>query len=839
MARIRSVSSHVERPLAGSWECTFAIPGGPPEKDWIAAAVPGTAASALRTLGRWEPTTQRDFDAEDVYYRCRFPGPVSDGESASQLLRFGGLATLAEVFLNGHSILRSDSMYRSHALEVGERLAPNNELIIRFSGLAAALKEKRPRPRFRTNLVANQNLRYFRTTFLGRMPGWCPSAAPVGPFRAVTLTERRVLSVERADVRPRVEGSDGVVDVALELRGLQPAAPAAATLLVGSERGALQVTASAQPETFTLHGTLRIPAVALWWPHTHGAQPLYPVRVVVALAGAEVMIDLGQLGFRTVTIDDEGDGGFGLVVNGARVFCRGACHTPLDPISLAPPLAALSERIALARAAHMNMLRVPGILSYEPPEFFELCDQAGVMVFQDFMFANLDYPTGNAGFEASVRTEVAELLDATQVSPSLCVLCGNSEGEQQAAMAGAPREAWESPLFHAVIPEGCQALRPDVPYWPSSAHGGPLPFAPSTGTTSYYGVGAYLRPLDDARRSGLRFATECLAFANLPEPATLEAAFPDKAAIPHHPLWKTFVPRDPGAGWDFEDVRDHYLAELFAVTPMRLRATDLDGYLQKSRVVTGEVMAAAFGEWRRPGSRCRGALVFQLGDVYTGAGWGVIDGLGTPKAAYYYLRRAFAPVAIFVTDEGQNGLVLHAVNDTDTELAATLRLQLYLHGDSAAATGEAAIRVPARGGLSVPASALFDRFVDTAYAYRFGPPTHRVAGAALVLEGSATPVSEAFHFPLGLALPTEADPGLTASCERGADGVPVVVVRSRGFAQSVVVSARGYLPEDSYFHLLPGGEKRVRLLARGDACAPLRGSVQALNTHAIPVRFSA
>ena len=180
---------------------------------------------------------------------------------------------------------------------------------------------------------------------------------------------------------------------------------------------------------------------------------------------------------------------------------------------------------------------------------------------------------------------------------------------------------------------------PEVPYVPSSTHGGAFPHQPSMGVSSYYGVGAYLRPLSDARRSALRFAAEALAFANVPEEPTLLSMAQGQAIRVHHPRWKQRVPRDLGAGWDFDDVRDHYLAQLFDLDPMRLRYADHERYLALSRVASGEVMAAAFSEWRRERSSCRGALVWFLRDLWPGAGWGLIDAQGLPKAAYYYLKR--------------------------------------------------------------------------------------------------------------------------------------------------------------------------------------------------------
>src|SRR5438105_4168185 len=266
----------------------------------------------------------------------------------------------------------------------------------------------------------------------------------------------------------------------------------------------------------------------------------------------------------------------------------------------------------------MNMVRVGGTMVYESDDFYDLCDEKGILVWQDFMFANMDFPDDEA-FVASASHEVRQVLGRLRGRPSLALLCGSSEGEQQAAMWGAPRDSWSPRLFHDVIPKLITEAYPggnEVPYWPSSAHGGAFPHQASAGSTSYYGVGAYLRPLTDARLSEVRFASECLAFANIPAARALPGG---PAVRVHHPAWKARTPRDLGAGWDFDDVRDHYLGQYYGVDPAALRAVDHERYLALGRVVTGEVMADVFSEWRRARSVCRGGLIWFLRDLWTGA----------------------------------------------------------------------------------------------------------------------------------------------------------------------------------------------------------------------------
>jgi beta-mannosidase len=803
--------------------------------DWIPAVVPGTVAAALAAAGRWTPDNQRDLDASDWWYRCRFAGdPGGDDDRA--LLRLDGLATIAEVWLNGERLLASDSMFHRHAVDVTGRLGRDNELHLRFRSLRRLCAARKGRPRWRTRLVEQQQLRWFRTTLLGRMPGWCPRAAPVGPFRGVTLERQRRVAIERAELQTRIEDRRGLVRASFAVRPLAGGARvAAARLVVGDHAATLEATPG--PDGVVAYeGTLAIPDPPLWWPHTHGPQPLLPARLELSGDGAPVAADLGRLGFRTIALRTADDG-FALEVNGAPIFCRGAVWTTGDLISLNPPAERLRALVTLARDAGMNMLRLGGTMTYETDAFHDLCDELGILVWQELMFANMDYPAEDPGFSASVRREVEALCDGLAGRPSTALFCGGSEVEQQAAMLGLPRERWSGPLFRELLPEALRARRPDVPYWPGSPSGGPMPFHVDRGLGHYYGVGAYLRPLEDARRAEVRFAGECLAFSNVPEPATVELVLRDGEAPPTHPAWKARVPRDRGVGWDFEDVRDHYVARLFGIDPFEVRYMDPERYLALGRVASGEVMARTFAEWRRRGSGCAGALVWTFQDVWPGAGWGVVDATGRPKAAWYHLRRALAPVALFLLDEGVNGLHVHAVNDGPEPVDGELAIALYRHGRVPVARGTAPLAVPPRDRVAVAAEALLERFMDTTQAYRFGPPGFDVVHAAF-RDGRGGPPREAFHFPRGLPALPDPDLQLTATARRvreenGAWEVELVADR---LALAVALDIPGFTADDGYLTLAPGAARTVRLRREGGGDAPPSGTAHALN-GAGPVRI--
>lgn len=773
---------------------------------WMPATVPSTIASVLRAAGHLD--IGRDFDREDVWYRARFVlAPAAPGEEI--VLVCEGLATVADVWLNGAPLFTSESMFVAHERPLD--IEGDVELAIRFRALAPLLGQKRPRPRWRVPMITEQQLRWFRTTLLGRTPGWSPPVAAVGPFRPIRI-ERRTHGVRDITLGTRIDGDAGVVELTCRARETG--------LALVVEHGGTEHRAELARDGERWRARLVIPAVTRWWPHTHGAPALHRARLV----GGGTTVELGALGFRTITVDRD-DGDFRIVVNGVRVFCRGACWTPLDAISLGAPREATDLAIAQVRAAGMNMLRVGGTMVYEDDAFFDACDREGILVWQDFMFANVDVPEGNDDFDRLVALEARQQLRRLQARPSLALLCGNSEGEQQAAMWGTARELWAPALFHRTLPAIAAEIRPDVPYWPSSAHGGSFPHQPTDGTTSYYGVGAYLRPLDDARRSEVRFPSECLAFANVPH-ATSIAKMPGGASSRVHQAgWKARAPRDLGAGWDFDDVRDHYLAELFGVDPPKLRYADHDRYLALSRIVSGEVMARTFGEWRRRRSRTGGGLVWFLRDLWHGAGWGVVDAAGEPKAAYHFLRRALAPVAVSISDEGQSGLFVHVVNDRPEPLAATLDITLYRHGEVSVAHGARVVEVPAHDAIELPANDLLEAFFDTSYAYRFGPPTHDL----VVVRLGDGPV--AVHLPLGLARDRQSDLGLVANAAPLDDRVYELTLSTRRFAQSVAIEVDGFVASDDCFHVLPGIDHRLVLRRTTTKATPPRGTVLALNAE--------
>ncbi|MBN8421670.1 MAG: glycoside hydrolase family 2 protein [Verrucomicrobia bacterium] len=805
------------------WTCCAQAPGASAEPaavqgDWIAAEVPGTVASALRARGLWSHQNPPDIDAQDWWYRTTFAAAARTAEE-SYALCFDGLASLADVWLNGELILSSDNMFRSHHVEVGSLLRDENELVIRFRSLTADLKKKRPRPRWKTNLVNNQQLRWQRTSLLGRIPGWSPPVPAVGPWRAVRL-ERGPVLLTNIQKTALLAGDEGVVSFRARVESSMKIVSARLNIGVHS--------AELLCEDDVLRGELRIQHPELWWPHTHGVPALYAGKVIVETNAGAHEFPLEQTGFCSIEVSN--DPGFAIHVNGTRIYCRGSCWTTNDIFTLGGTEASLRHDLTLARDAGMNMLRIGGTMTYESDAFYRLCDELGILVWQDFMFANMDYPVEDAAFAENITIEATQQLGRFAQHPCVAVYCGNSEIEQQAAMLGMARELWRNRWFGEQLPALCSQYHPGTAYVPSSPSGGVLPFHTRTGVTHYYGIGAYLRSLRELRQADVKFTSECLGFSNIPETEAIDEIMGGLMPVTHHPRWKQRVPRDTGAGWDFEDVRDHYLRELFNVDPVTLRSFDMPRYLELSRVASGEMMARTFAEWRSGHSRNAGALIWFYKDLWPAAGWGIVDSTGAPKAAYYQLKRLWQTRQLTITDEGLDGLHLHLCNETAEPIEGFAEVLLLREPNVVIARHEIAVKAGARSLEVRSVDEILGSFFDVNYAYRFGPQSHHVV-IATWFSAEREVISEAFHLTRArdpVAQPLSAGT-LDARAEPLGDGRYQLTLKSDRFLHSVRVSAKGFLPDDNYFHLAPDRIKAVCFSPRAGGSRVPEVYVEALN----------
>ncbi len=819
-----------------SWSCSAHRPNSitNPQQladsvsEWLPAFVPGTVASALNRAGRWSFEEPIDIDAQDWWFRTTFRSPDRANGQPCRLC-FDGLATLAEVWLNGELLLTTDNMFRAYHVDVSGTLQAENELAIRFRSVTEELKQKRARPRWKTNLVNHQQLRWNRTTLQGRIPGWSPTAPTIGPWRDIRLESSPAL-LHDIHVRPQLVGTTGIVKLTARLA--KGCSVDTALLRVGDREELLEV-ASDDVGQF-IQGELQIENPQLWWPHTHGASTLFKCEVILHSNGKEYRVACPDLGFRRLEVKP--DEPFGICINGESIYCRGACWTVSDLLTLTGTEESLVHDLQLARDAGVNMLRVGGTMTYESDRFYQLCDQLGILVWQDFMFANMDYPVDDPEFKHNITTEATQQIQRLSAHPCVAVYCGNSEIEQQAAMLGMPRDLWRNMWFAEDLPALCAEHHPGTAYVPSTPSGGVLPFHASSGVTHYYGVGAYLRSPAELRQADVKFTPECLGFANIPVAQTVDHITGGALPVIHDPKWKRRVPRDTGAGWDFEDVRDHYLREIYGIDPVQLRSFDMPRYVELSRTVPGEMMARTFAEWRSGHSHNQGGLVWFFKDLWPAAGWGVVDSNGIPKAAYYYLKRLWQNRQLTLTDEGLNGLHLHLINETTQPCVGYVEVVLLKEPNVVVARHEIPIELAGRSRKTVSADEVLGGFYDVSYAYRFGPPHHDVA-VATWYDADHKVISEAFHF-IRRRDPVRTSAALAGAAERVSEDEYELSLSADSFIHGLHLNAKGFLPDDNDFHLVPQRQKMIRFRSQKPVASSFKVDVEALNLG-MPIRFSA
>jgi len=803
------------------WSCAATAPGlfGHPREldqavlDWMPATAPGTAAAAMRAAGRWSMGDDHDFDSQDWWFRCSFGRAPMHGRC---VLDFAGLATVAQVWLNDQEVLASANMYRSHHVVVDQLSPADNHLVIRCAALRPMLAKRRPRPGWKTRVVGDQNLRWFRTSLLGRMPSWTPPLAPVGPWGPISLRPEPPVEVSSVRLRANLDDSVGRVELSAQLVA-HDADVLEVSLVIGGHRATLHCR-TAEGRT-TVSGQGSVPDARPWWPWTHGDQPLYPVQLVCRTTLGEQVVDLGRTGFRTVDFGSPCQPE--LVVNGTAVFCRGGGWAP-DPVTPWSSSQELRSLLEAVRGAGMNMVRVPGGTVYPTPAFYDLCDELGILVWQDLMFANMDYPVDDPDFLTEVIEEVTGVLAALAGRPCLAAVCGGSEVAQQAAMMGRPLGS-SARLFDQVLADLVTAYLPDAAYWAHSPMGGTHPFTVDVGISHYYGVGGYRRPLADARLAGVRFATECLGLAHTPDDEAVEELLASGCSV-HDPAWKRRVFRDTGASWDSEDARDSYIRELFGLDPAEIRFRDPNRYLDLGRATSVTVMERTLTEWRRPTSTCRGALVFMLRDLWDGAGPGILDGGGRPKPAFYPLRRVLSPTALLLCDEGLNGLDVWALNDGPGAIEGTVRVTAY-SGQAIMAMAETPLALAPHSGHRLHAEEVLGEFLDVTYAYRFGPravdcvAVHWWADGALLSRAVfCSRPDEVERREIGLR--GQARPVSASSSEYELE------VTADRLARCVMLNAAGCWFSDNYFDVEPGGRVQVQVRT----AQPLRVRLRALNS---------
>jgi len=801
-----SPSSVEQISLDDGWE--FRQEGQGP---WLPATVPGTVHTDLLDRGLIEDPFWRDnesrlqwIEKERWHYRSVFRLPAEMQRAEHVELDFGGLDTYAEVRLNDVKILEADNMFRRWEIEVGDVVRPGeNRLDVIFHPpVASAL------PALEAHEVAlpvhNEPTRAFtRKAAYHYGWDWGPRLVTAGIWRGVKLrawSGFRIADMHVAQRSLTEESAELTVTLEVVSRGVERA-----TVEITSPDGSFEpatVRADLRSGVDTVEVGLVIPDPERWWPNGLGAQRLYDVRARLSSAGRQDTAHR-RVGLRTVQVVTESDSigeAFYVVVNDVPVFMKGANYVPADHFTPRSDRSRHRRLFEAVVAANMNMLRVWGGGVYEDDHFYDLADELGILIWQDFMFANAMVPADEA-FLSNVAAEARDQVRRLRNHPSLALWCGNNEIDEAwhnwdwsqpytPEQAEAIWSAYEQ-VFHRVLPHAVAENDPDRFYWPSSPSiGWGRTESLDRGDSHYWGVWHGREPFEVLQQKLPRFASE-FGFQAYPSLATVEAFTAPEDRDVNSPVIASH--QKHGAG--LEIVRE-YMARWYR------QPRDFPSFLYVSQLLQAEGMTLAFEAQRRAMPRTMGTLYWQLNDTWPVASWSSLDYYGRWKALHYAARAAFAPVLVSPLVQDRT-LEVHVVSDRLEPFSARLELRLLGFDGVERWSTNTAVTVEAGGAAKVfrePVGSVLD-----------GADPARVVLQARLLEGDTVVADNLLYFvrPKDLELPRA---HVSARLER--DGaVGRLRLSSDVLAKNVHLTVPGVEAffADNFFDLLPGREKVVRV----------------------------
>ena len=669
---------------------------------WQAAAVPGTVHSDLFAnrlipdpyVGAPEAGLQW-IGLADWEYRTRFDAPRNASGAARSDLVFEGLDTFAEVWLNGEKLLDANNAFRTWRVPVqGKLRARDNELrIVLRSPIARLLPQVQAMPH---KIAGNYPSPYgdepkdAMTGNFARKPGyhygwdWGPRYVTAGIWKPVVLESWDALRIDDLQLRQdRVEEAradiaaivtlDAVRDGAHEVR-LWQTAPGGQRSLAARRRVALRAGAN------RIELPVRVERPQRWFPAGYGAQPLYRYEVEAGDAKRSARTGLRKVELRRDP-DDKGRS-FYFAVNGIPVFAKGANSIPFDMFQPRVTRAKLRRVLESARDANMNMVRSWGGGYYESDDFFDLADELGLLVWQDFMFGGGMQPAYDDAFRANVVAEARDQVRRLRNHPSIVLWCGNNEEEiawkywghgktlKEADPAFADK-VWKGyvQLFGTDLREVVAEEGGGIGYWSSSPGDDLAEVAntPASGDMHYWEVwGNPAHPVTKYLEITPRFMSE-YGLQAWPVQRTIDAFARRSEQGIASPVIEAHQKFLAGKGNErlMKYVKDEFNEP---------REFAQFAYLSQVAQAEGIELAALHHRASRPFTM--GSLYWQLNDVWPGASWSSVDWFGRWKALQFHARRFYAPVAVAALRNAQGVTAVSLLNDRTRPVRGELRLRV-------------------------------------------------------------------------------------------------------------------------------------------------------------------
>lgn len=637
--------------LGGAWRMREAD-----SQTWHSAHVPGSVYADLMADGTmpdpfWRENELDAFERmkKDYVYQRAFTVTEAQLAHAHVELVCEGLDTLAHVSLNGREIAFADNMHITWVWDVKEQLhAGENTLEIRFdSPILYCAKKAEEAPGWESS-DATPGFRHLRKAHCMFGWDWGPRLPDAGIWRPIFLRTWDAARLENALMLQAHH--DGVVDVTIRPE------------IAGESAWAAEITAPDGeviiiPETTAAEQVITIEHPQLWWPNGLGKQPLY--RVTVRLATGDTRT--WRIGLRTMTVSrekDEWGEEFCHVVNGVKVFAMGADYIPEDNILARVTPERTRHLLEDCKAANFNAIRVWGGGYYPDDAFYDICDELGLLVWQDLMYACAFYDL-TPDFERSIRVETHQNVARLRHHASLALICGNNEMEMFMAGANSAlinHRTWEFvptyphhitdyvKMFEYILPAIVKETAPQTYWWPASPSSGGNFDAPNDenrGDNHYWDVWHGEKPFTEYRKFFFRYASE-FGFQSFPCLKSVEQfTLPDDRNIFSRVMERH--QRNQAANGKILS----YLSQTFRYP------NSFDDLLYASQLMQAEAIRYGVEHWRRNRGRCMGAIIWQLNDIWPVASWASIDYYGRWKALHYAAKRFFAPVMISAEEEGE------------------------------------------------------------------------------------------------------------------------------------------------------------------------------------------